>query len=115
MANEIFKRVSTADDNAASVVARPVSLVSVTVNNVNAAVRYLKLFNLSASPTVGTTVPTMTISIPAGSSVTHFFGQDGIGFPKGISMCMTTEATDAGTTGVSASEHVVNIQYKNKS
>lgn len=110
-----FKRVSTADTNAAVIKASAGQVYLIAVSSVNAAVRYLKLYNKASAPTVGTDVPVLTIAIPgnttgAGNNI-HIPTQ-GIEFTTGIAMALTTEATDAGSTGVATSEIVVNVGYK---
>lgn len=110
-----FKRVSTADTNAAVIKDAAGQLCFAHASNVNAAVRYLKLYNTASAPTVGTTVPTFTIAIPGattGGATAIIQPAVCIAFSTGISMALTTEATDAGSTGVAASELVVNIGYK---
>jgi len=108
---DIYKKVSAASDNAAVVKATAGQIYTIIANNVNAAVRYLKLYNLAEAPTVGTDVPVMTLAIPA-ASVQRFDFPLGIAFDTGIAIATTTEATDAGTTGISANETVINIAYK---
>lgn len=110
---KMFHRVSTADTNAVAIKAGGGTVHWIHATNVNAAVRYLKLYNLAVAPTVGTSVPTITIALQGGTTGTH---TDipiplGLDFDVGIAMALTTEATDAGSTGVSASETVVNIGY----
>jgi len=105
------KTVSAASTNATSVKASAGQVYAVSANNVNAAVRYLKLYDKATAPSVGTDVPVMTLAIPAGGTITLPF-PTGLAFSLGIGFALTTEATDAGSTGVSANEHVVNIAYK---
>lgn len=107
----VSKTVSTANDSKTVVKAIPGKVYKIVVNNANAAVRYLKMFNRATNPTVGTTVPDATFAIPPGTVQIFNFGDNGWLFSAGIAFCLTTEATDAGSTGVSASEHVVNIFY----
>jgi hypothetical protein len=109
-----FKRVSTGDTNAAVIKASAGRIHVIVASNVNAAVRYLKLYDLAVAPTVGTSVPTWTIPLQGGATGTHTdiaIPAGGLDFGTGIAMALTTEATDAGNTGVSASETVVNIGY----
>lgn len=106
-----YKLVAAGSTNATVVKAIPGKVFKVIVNNVNAAVRYLKFYNTAAAPTVGTTVPVLTLAIPAASVQQFDFGDNGALFSTGISFATTTEATDAGTTGISASESVINILY----
>lgn len=110
-----FKRVSTADTNAAVIKGSAGQLCLASASNVNAAVRYLKLYNKATAPTVGTDVPVFTIAIPGattGGLSPTFQPAVCVEFATGISMALTTEATDAGSTGVAASEIVVNVGYK---
>jgi hypothetical protein len=65
----------------------------------------------AANTTVGTTVPVLTLGMPATSITTHTF-PNGIQFANGITMYSVTELADNGTTGASANETVVNVTYK---
>jgi hypothetical protein len=104
------KTVAAGSTNATVVKASAGQVYGIQVNNVNAAVRYLKLYNKATAPSVGTDVPVKTLAIPA-ASVQQFHWPAGIAFAAGISFATTTEATDGGTTGISASESVINIDY----
>lgn len=109
-----YKLVSAATTNATSVKASAGQLYMVTASNVNAAVRYLKLYNKASAPTVGTDVPVFTFAIPgntAGAGTNIPIPACGIAFGTGIAFALTTEATDAGTTAVAANEIVVNLAY----
>jgi hypothetical protein len=53
-------------------------IYSITLENVNAAVRYVKVYNAAAANvTVGTTTPVMTLRMPA-TSITQFTFSHGI-------------------------------------
>lgn len=109
-----YKLISAASTNATVVKASAGQIGYISVSSVNAAARYLKLYNKATSPTVGTDVPVHTFIIPgstagAGNQLTIPLG---IEFTTGISFALTTEITDAGSTGVAASEITVNIGYK---
>lgn len=108
------KTVSAASTNATSVKGSAGQLYEIFCSNVNAAVRYLKLYDKATAPTVGTDVPVWTLAIPGGTAGAGFAKTIpmGLAFSLGIAFALTTEATDAGTTGVSANEHVVNLGYK---
>lgn len=108
-----FQRVSTADTNAASVKAAPGIITSIIASNVNADERYLKLYDKASAPTVGTDTPKHTIIIPgnAAGGVVAIALVTPLRFELGIAMALTVEATVAGTTGVAASEIVVNLGY----
>jgi len=108
-----YHLVSAATTNATSVKASAAKLGFVMVSNVNAAARYLKFYNKASAPTVGSDTPVLTIVIPGaatgGGAVLNI--SDGMAFSTGLAFALTTEATDAGSTGVAVSEIVVNLGY----
>lgn len=107
-----FKLISAATTNATNVKAAAGQLYHLQVNNINAAVRYLKLYNKASAPTVGTDVPVQTIAVPAAGQVSVNFGIVGLAFPLGISFALTTGVADADVAAVAVNEHVVNLSYK---
>ncbi len=109
----LSRTISAATTNATVVKAAPAQLVGWSLSNVNAAVRYLKLYNKATAPTVGTDVPLLTISLPLGGvPVTNVFDDAGIGFSAGLSFALTTGLADADTAAVAASEIIVQIFYR---
>jgi hypothetical protein len=107
--------VSAATMNATSIKASAGTIGYLTASNVNAAARYLKLYDKASAPTVGTDVPVATFIIPgntAGAGTNIPLSTYGMLFSTGIAFALTVEATDAGSTGVAASEIVVNYGYK---
>lgn len=84
---------------------------SIVASNINAAVRYLKVYNKATAPTVGTDTPVLVIPIPAGSCVQFDGGSNGIRFATGISWALTTGAADSDSTGVSVNEHKIAMTY----
>ena len=86
-------------------------VLSVYMRNLNAAVRYLQLFNTATVPTTGDT-PYYTFLIPAsGYTVIDgtFFGPNGANFPTGIAFAFST--TEKTYTAGAASDHITQIQY----
>jgi hypothetical protein len=108
------KTVSAASTNATSVKGSAGKVYAIQASNVNASARYLKLYNKATAPTVGSDTIVKTLIIPGNTAGagTNIVFPTGIEFTTGIAFALTTEATDAGTTGVAASEIVVNIDYK---
>jgi hypothetical protein len=104
--------ISAASTNATSVKASAGTLYGVQVNNLNASVRYLKLYNKASAPTVGTDTPVKVIAIPAASSITVPIPPVGVAFATGIAFALTTGIANSDTGAVSANEHAVNIDYK---
>jgi hypothetical protein len=94
---------SAGSTNGTVVKATAGTVYGVTASNINAAIRYLKLYN-SATVTVGTTTPAITLAIPAGGFVSVDFGALGMRFGTGICLAMTTGAADADTGAVVAGE-----------
>lgn len=112
--NSIYRRISTADTNAAVVKNTAGTLAGWHITNTNAAVRYLKIYDKATTPTVGSDTPKLTLAIPgsvygAGSTVTL---PKHVAFTNGIGIALTTAATDADTGAVAANEILVNLFYR---
>ncbi len=109
-----FKRISTADTNGANVKASAGQVYAILVSSINAAVRYLKLYDKATAPTVGTDVPVLTFPIPGAVTgvVVPITIPPGTVFASGIGIGLTTGVADADTGAVAAGEHVVNLWYK---
>jgi hypothetical protein len=80
------------------------TLWSIAASNTNAATRFLKVFNLTAAPTVGTSVPVFTVAIPSNGTVLVNGGANGLRFATGISLSITGAAGDLDTTVIGAGE-----------
>lgn len=102
---------SAATTNATSVKASAGTVYSVTASNTGAAVAYVKLYNLATAPTVGTSVPSITIPVPAGGTVNLPFGTSGARFATGIGLAITNLGTDADATAVAAAQVKVITSY----
>lgn len=108
------KLVSAAGTNATVIKAAPGTLGLLTASNVNAAPRYVKVYN-SAAPVVGVTVPVFTFLIPGNAAGTGtnipIATAKGVNFDVGISFALTTGVADADTGAVAAGEIVVNYAF----
>lgn len=102
---------SAATTNATSVKASAGTVYSVTCSNTGAAAAYVKLYNLASAPTVGTSVPAITLSIPASGTVNVPFGTHGMRFGTGIALAITNLAADSDATAVAASQVKVLTSY----
>lgn len=102
---------SAATTNATAVKASAGTVWSIVASNVNAAARYVKFYNLAVAPTVGTSVPAFTITIPAGGIVQIDGGANGFRFGTGIALAITGAMADSDTTAVAANEIKVSTQY----
>lgn len=71
-------------------------------NNINAAIRYLKIYNKATAPVVGTDVPVITMALePLKSFHVDWGGQY---FSAGIAYALTTGAADADTGALTAGD-----------
>ena len=102
---------SAATTNATSVKNSAGTVWNIVASNVNAAARYVKFYNLAVAPTVGTSVPAFTITIPAGGTVNISGGANGIRFGTGIALAITGAMSDADTTAVAVNEVKVATSY----
>jgi hypothetical protein len=107
------KFISAATTNATSVKASAGVLYCIVAFNLNAAVRYLKLYNKASAPTVGTDTPVMTVPIPASATGAGFVLPipPGVDFSTGLAFALTTAAADADTGAVAANELFVHLIY----
>jgi hypothetical protein len=111
----IDRTISAATTNPKSVKASAGQVYTIIAVNLNAAVRYLKLYNKASAPTVGTDVPVMTIPIPgntAGAGIVIDTGAMGAAFATGIALAITTGVADNDTGAVAANEVIVHLLYK---
>lgn len=102
---------SAASTNATSVKASAGTLWSIVISNINAATRYVKLYNLAVAPTVGTSTPVLTIAVPTNGVITINGGANGMRFSAGISLAITAGATDGDTAAVTANETKIILNY----
>ena len=107
----ISRTVSGASTNATNVKASAGQVYNIQVSSVNAAARYLHLYNSSGAPTCNASIISTHI-VPGNTAGagTNIVLAPGVAFSTGIGFCLTT-AVD-GTGSVSANEHVVMISYK---
>ena len=106
-----FKKLD-ADETKFSVSEYPTLLFNVIATNTATSVRYLKLYNAaSADVTVGTTVPKMTLMIPAGSLGFSITCQRGVLFSVGLTAAVTTGADDTDTGAPGSNEVIVNMVH----
>ena len=103
--------VSANTNNATVVKASAGLLYGFSVNNINAAVRYLKFYNLAAAPAPATDAEALVVAVPTVSSQTVMFPVP-LEFSVGISWALVTGIAANDNTSVSATEHVVTLFYR---
>lgn len=105
--------VSAASINATVVKASKGQVYTITAYNLNAAVRYLKLYNKATTPAPATDAALLQgrIALPPAQQVYIEF-ESGLQFTAGIGFALVTGITDTDATAVAVSEQLVNIGYK---
>ena len=105
--------LSAATTNATNVKGSAGALGFIYAINLNAAVRYLKLYNKATAPTVGTDTPVATLAIPASTTGAGFMLPipGGAAFTTGIGYATTTGVADADTGAVAANEIILWLGY----
>jgi len=106
-----YSVLAAATTNAAAVKATPGKIFSLSLNNYATSARYVRLYNLAVAPTVGTSTPYSTITIPASGSKEIEFGLFGSYFSTGIGIAITAAATDLDATVCAAGDVRVLINY----
>lgn len=106
----VAKIQAAGSTNATSVKAAEGRVYGWSLTNTSAALKYVKLYNKAAAPTVGTDVPVLTIGLPATSTVTVAL-PFGIAFRTGIAYAITGVSTDADTTAVTANDVTGGLFY----
>lgn len=108
-----FSLVSSASINAQVVKPQPGFLYSVWVTNINAAIRYLKLYDLAIPPVPAIHTPVWRLGIPGNAA-----GAGGslelavpLSFYNGIAITLVQGPTDIDSTAVAAAEILVSLSF----
>jgi hypothetical protein len=117
MASSLYKAntthilpTSSGTTNATSVATAAADIFSIWVYNGNAAVRYLKIYNLAVAPTVGTSVPVLVIPLPP-SQLTQVSWAKGLYLSTGLAYALTTGAATSDTAAVGTDITGLTITY----
>jgi hypothetical protein len=107
-----YKLISAASTNATNLSVGPTTITALTASNINAAARYLKLYDKATSPTVGTDPAAYTFIIPGATTGagTNIPLAKELNFGRGLGLALTTGVADSDTGAVAASEIVINAQ-----
>lgn len=105
-----YRKIAAADTNAALIVLGQTNVIGWHIYNNAASARFVKLYDTSTAPTVGTDTPKITIGIAANSSVT-LNNSDGINFGSGVGIGIVTGIADNSTAAPSASDVAVTVFY----
>jgi len=106
-----FTLISAATTNATLIRSTAATLYSLNANNTSATAAYIKLYNKTAVPTVGTDTPIMTILVPANGYVDLSIPPMGVALGTGFAYAITGGAPVADTTAVAAGQIILNVSY----
>lgn len=102
---------AAASTNATSAKTSAGRLYSIQGYNAAATVRYLKLYNKSSAPTVGTDTPVKTLALPPGCAFA-FDWSNGYSFSAGIAYALTTGSADSDTGSLTSGDILgLNVDY----
>lgn len=102
------------DESATADITRRCTLKSMVVNNKNAAVLYVKVYDKATAATVGTDTPKLTLGCGVTATVgsEQFDFEDGILFESGLSLGATTAAAVNDTGAPGANDCIVTLFYE---
>ncbi len=109
-----YKLTSALSNNAQSIKASAGYVHSINAANINASIRYLKLYNKASAPAPATDNALLIAVIPLpanGLPVAIAYGDHPLYFSTGIAMAIVTDASDTGNTSTAASEQFVTVGY----
>lgn len=101
---------AAATTNATLLKASAGTIYAINAMNASAALRYVRIYNLTVAPTVGTSIPIMVIAIPSTSSKEIQFSL-GITMSTGISYSITGGASATDATVVAAGDVQLAINW----
>jgi len=105
------KIISAGSTNAAVIRKGACSLVGYYIHNSNAAARVVKLYDLAEAPVVGTSVPKLTLPIPANGVSQLSFDED-LKFQLGIAVATTVKPADNNAEAVAAEDLTINLFHR---
>ena len=110
--------LSAATTNITNVKATAGWIMGGLVFNVNAAARYLKIYDKATAPVLASDTPIFTVILPAGSgtapgviNLAELFGGEGHYFTNGIGFAITGALVDTDTTAIGANDVVLNLNW----
>lgn len=107
----VYHLISAVGDNEHVIAGFPVLLTGYYVCNIAATYRYVKLYDTTSTPVLGTTAVAITLGIPPLTAANIGFES----FPEfydGIGIATSTDIADTGSTGLPAiQELAINIYY----
>jgi len=108
-----FSLVAAATANATLICNRPCVVTSIHAINVNAAVRYLRLYDSATVPVAGAGTPIRRYGIPGATTGAGFILAPTVpfAFAAGLGITMTTGSADTDTAVLTAGDVILTIEY----
>lgn len=108
-----FSLIAAANTNATLVKSGPGKIISIIAVNVNAAVRYLKLYDIGKVPVAGSGIPGRRYAIPASTTGLGFVLAPTVpmGFFSGLAFTITGGGADSDATAISANDVILTLEY----
>lgn len=108
-----FSLIATADTNQTLVKRGPGKLISIMAVNVNAAVRYLKFYDIGKVPVAGSGIPSRRYAIPASTTGLGFVLAPTVpmGFFSGLAFTITGGVADNDATALTANDVILTLEY----
>lgn len=105
-----YHLISAASTNAAVIKSGPGAVVGYMIGNTSVQMEFVKLYDKSSTPTVGTDVPLVVLPVPTASAanVAYDFSVE---FQNGIGIATTLGVGDGDSTAVGANDLAVTIFY----
>lgn len=101
---------SAASTNAANIKTSAANVYGLSVMNTSATTKYVRLFNLTTAPTMGTSVPIMVVAVPATSSKEIQY-VPALRFNTGLAVAITGGAAATDNTAVAAGDVQLLVSY----
>jgi len=108
-----FSLIAAATTNPTLVKKGPGKLVSIIAVNVNAAVRYLKFYDIGVVPIAGSAIPARRYAIPASATGLGFVLAPTVpmGFQAGLAFTITGGVADNDATVIAANDVILTLEY----
>ncbi len=103
---------ATATTNGTSLKVTAGNVYSIVACNTSAAIKYVRIYNSSSAPTVGTTVPVTVLAIPATSTASLNFADIGLKFSTGIAYAITGGAPILDATATAVDDVLLTINWQ---
>lgn len=111
MASKKLRINSVASNNLQMVQQNGATIKGLVAVNTNAAARSIKFYDQTDAPTVGTSVPVLTVYLPATATTAPAFPYDGFYCKSTLWVAIVTGVADSDNTSVGAGDVLVTIGY----